>query len=477
MPLFSFFSRKNDKKNAPAAPEARRKNAAQPASPLQKAFGEIVGPENVHASPAQLAVYAPRGGVEVAVAPANGEELARCLEFSHGEGFPLQVRGAGTARPVLGDEMDDPASDRRPAVLISLGRMRRIRTEQKCDRTLFAEAGAAAEDVSAAAAKLGLFYPPCPGTGQSSLGGSLALNSGGPNALKYGHARSYVRSLEIFTASGQRMTVRAGRHDAEFYGHGLQLAPLLCGSGARLAIIGRAELALLPRPEEDITLHAVFDDIYGCADAARAVMESSLAPCALEIMDAASAACVFAPGLSPNEAAGRPCVLLRLDGSAAEVSASLGQTQKILPTARRLDPAEAEKAWRGRASLAAALGRNGQAMRFVHIESPLSRLSSLLDGVAEVCGEQGVRAAIFGHAGRPRLHVALYGIEGDEQMEARVRTCEKQLFTLELVLRKAMSSESEMDETRGQWLAARKDSPEQGLLNGIRNLFDPQHRL
>ncbi len=70
--------------------------------------------------------------------------------------------------------------------------------------TLTAEAGATTLSIAEAAEKVGLFYPPDPGSMKiSTIGGNVAENSGGLRGLKYGVTRDYVMGLEIVLPTGE----------------------------------------------------------------------------------------------------------------------------------------------------------------------------------------------------------------------------------------------------------------------------------
>lgn len=65
-----------------------------------------------------------------------------------------------------------------------------------------------------AVAKQGLWYPPDPGSWESStIGGNVATNAGGMCCVKYGVTIEYVLGLEVVLASGE--VLRTGRRTAK----------------------------------------------------------------------------------------------------------------------------------------------------------------------------------------------------------------------------------------------------------------------
>ena len=74
--------------------------------------------------------------------------------------------------------------------------------------------GVVNDELRAAAAEHGLWYPPDPASAPwSTIGGNVATNAGGLCCVKYGVTRDYVLALEVVTASGE--VVRVGRRTAK----------------------------------------------------------------------------------------------------------------------------------------------------------------------------------------------------------------------------------------------------------------------
>ena len=74
--------------------------------------------------------------------------------------------------------------------------------------------GVITEKFQIEAEKQKLFYPPDPASrADSSIGGNIATNAGGPRCLKYGVTRDYVLGLEVVLADGT--IARVGGADAQ----------------------------------------------------------------------------------------------------------------------------------------------------------------------------------------------------------------------------------------------------------------------
>lgn len=129
--------------------------------------------------------------------PKTTEEVVKIVRFAAEHKMPLISRGSGTGLsggsvPVEG------------GLILCLAKMDRILEVDEQNLNILAEAGAITLHIAEAAAKVGLFYPPDPGSMKiSTIGGNVAENSGGLRGLKYGVTRDYVMGLEVVLASGE----------------------------------------------------------------------------------------------------------------------------------------------------------------------------------------------------------------------------------------------------------------------------------
>src|SRR6201986_3831503 len=95
--------------------------------------------------------------------------------------------------------------------------------------------GVVNDDLRAACAEQGMWYPPDPASSPwSTIGGNVATNAGGVCCVKYGVTRDYVLGLEVVTGTGE--LVRLGRRTAKGVA-GYDLTALLVGSEGTLGVI------------------------------------------------------------------------------------------------------------------------------------------------------------------------------------------------------------------------------------------------
>src|SRR3984893_18600351 len=110
--------------------------------------------------------------------------------------IPVTARGAGYG--YVGGCV--PAKG---GIALSLARMNRIKEIAAADGVAVVEPGVVTGDLQREVKNCRLFYPPDPASlKNSSIGGNIATNAGGPRCLKYGVTRHYVLGLEVVLADG-----------------------------------------------------------------------------------------------------------------------------------------------------------------------------------------------------------------------------------------------------------------------------------
>ena len=104
--------------------------------------------------------------------------------------IPVVPRGAGTGLSGGANAVDG-------CLVLDLSRMDRVLEIDGDDMVAVVEPGVVNDDLKAAVAEHGLWYPPDPASAPwSTIGGNVATNAGGLCCLKYGVTREYVLGLE-----------------------------------------------------------------------------------------------------------------------------------------------------------------------------------------------------------------------------------------------------------------------------------------
>jgi FAD/FMN-containing dehydrogenase len=136
-------------------------------------------------------------------------------------------------------------------VLLSLGRMNKIRGLEKDGHAMTAESGVILAEAHRAADEQDLMFPlSLASEGSCTIGGNISTNAGGVNVLRYGMMRELVLGLEVVLADGRVLDLlRTLRKDNTGY----DLKQLFIGAEGTLGIVTAATLKLFPKPRSRST--------------------------------------------------------------------------------------------------------------------------------------------------------------------------------------------------------------------------------
>ena len=381
---------------------------------------EICGAGHVITEPLELRTYECDGLTShrcvpaLAVLPATSAEVASVVRACAAAGVPFVARGSGTG-------LSGGALPRSDGVLIVMSRMRSVIEIDPVSRRAVVEPGVTNLAVSKAAAPFGLFYAPDPSSQVvCSVGGNVAENSGGAHCLKYGFTVHHVTGLEIVTPSGEL----AWLGDGTGVTTGYDLLGAFTGSEGTLGIVTKIVVKLMPVPEVVHTLLAAYGSTSEGGRAVSDIIAAGIMPAAIEMMDALSIEAAEAAVHCDYPAGAGAVLIVELDGPAAEVEAELATVRALCEKAGATelraadDPVERALIWAGRKSAFAAVGRISPAYIVQDGVVPRTSLGAVLDRIAWLSAEAGIRVANVFHAGDGNLHpLVLYddAVPGQEQ--------------------------------------------------------------
>jgi glycolate oxidase len=365
------------------------------------------------------AEWAAYGRASAVVRPRTTAEVAAVVRACARHGRPLVPRGAGTGLSGGANAVDG-------CVVLSTERMREIVEIDEAERLAVVQPGVVNDDLRAAAAERGLWYPPDPASSPwSTIGGNVATNAGGLCCVKYGVTRDYVLALEVVTAAGE--VVRVGRRTAKGVA-GYDLAGLMVGSEGTLGVITEVTVRLRPlRTGSPRTVVGFFDTLAAAGDAVSRVTARGLQPSAFELIDRVCLHAVNAwkhAGL-PEDAAVLLLAQTDLPEPAAEQEATAIHAEFEAAGAREAvfstDATEAEALFDARRLAYPALEQRGDAMLTEDVCLPRGRLAEMLARVEEIAARHDVLIANIAHAGDGNLHPLLITPHGDEAAKARAQ--------------------------------------------------------
>lgn len=454
---------------------------------FEAALLRVVGEQGLVRDEAGLARYNTppwgehRGGARLVVRPATTVQVAACVRLCAERRIGIVPQGGGTG--FVGGQL--AAGDGSEIVLV-MERMRVVRGMDAASRCVVVDAGMAVAGVRAQAQRHGLTFPLTFGADASAqVGGALATNAGGMNALRYGVARDLCLGLEVVLPSGEILdqlgTVRKDNT-------GYDLKQLFIGSEGTLGIITGAVLRLVPQPA------AVACALIGLTDVRAAVtLVGRLSECSdqrlslfeLMLHDAVALALQWVPDCRIPFASVPPAMaLVELEGSDgaelhAVLEAALAQAiHEGLVTDAAVASSETQRARfrRLREALPEANGRAGWITSH-DICLPVGRvpdyLAQLQTSMADL--SDGYRTIVFGHLGDGNLHVTLVRSEPGPRHDdpALIEVLSETVLRHTLELGGSVSAEHGIGLEKVALLQCTESRVALALMRGIKDLLDP----
>ncbi len=413
------------------------------------------------------------GMADALVQPASTEEVAAVMAWCYEHGVPLVPRGGGTG--LAGGAV--PAG----GVVLSLDRMNRVRSIDPELWRMEVEAGVSTATVHRIALENGLLFPPDPGASeQSTIGGNLATNAGGPHAFKYGVTGSWVTGIEAVVPPGN--VLRSGgpvRKDVA----GLDLTNLLIGSEGTLGIITSAWLKLTPAPESRGVVVAFYPDVAAGCSVISMILGSGIQPTALEFFDRGALASSIGsfPFDSPPTAGF--AVLAEADGSPDEVSRVVDDLETALlegavgKVAKITDRGDVSSvwSWRDGVSIAVTAQRGGKVSEDIVV--PGEKLAAAIEETVRIGQRHGLEACSWGHAGDGNLHSTfLVDLDDPDQM-ARASKAAAEIFDMAIRLGGSISGEHGIGSLKTAYVEEALGTTAARVQSEIKRVFDPQNLL
>ncbi|HMH93511.1 MAG TPA: FAD-binding protein [Streptosporangiaceae bacterium] len=243
----------------------------------------VTDPDVLGALSHDEAEWAPAGTAGAAVRARSEAEVQHVVRTCAELGAAIVARGAGTG-------LSGGANAVAGGVILDLSPMNRVLEIDRDNLLAVVQPGAVNDDVKAAVAEHGLWYPPDQASAPwSTIGGNVATNAGGLCCLKYGVTRDYVLGLRAVVggpvAYGE--AVRLGRRTTKGVA-GLDLVGLFVGSEGTLGVVTEVTLRLRPAlAGTPRTVVAAFGDLVSAGRAVAQITRRGLTPAVLELLDRA----------------------------------------------------------------------------------------------------------------------------------------------------------------------------------------------
>lgn len=410
------------------------------------------------------------GRAEAVVFPNDTEQVAEVMAWCYRHGVPITTRGGGTG--LAGGAVPDGG------VVVSLERLNRIRSIEPELWRMEAEAGVVTGTIHRVALENGLLFPPDPGASeQSTIGGNIATNAGGPHAFRYGVTGAWVTGIEAVVPPGE--ILRSGGPLRKNVA-GLDLADLMIGSEGVLGIVTAAHLRLVPAPEERGVVVGFYPDAPSGCDAITMIMGSGIQPTALEFLDrvALQSSLGTFPSETPEQAGF--AVIAEADGTPEEVSRVVAELDEAMSAGALAPPVKVTDrieirdfwTWRDGVSLAVAAQRGGKISEDVVV--PVEALSAAVEGTVAIGQRHDLPACSWGHGGDGNLHSCFLVDLTDQDQLSRGRQAASEVFEMAMELGGSISGEHGIGSLKTAHVEAALGPVAVRLQEEIKQIFDPQ---
>ncbi|MEK9524669.1 FAD-binding oxidoreductase [Streptomyces venezuelae] len=433
------------------------------------------------------------------VAPRDADDLAAVLEVCRAHGAtPVVARGAGTS---IGGQATGTG------VVLDLTRhMGGIVSLDPETRTAVVGPGLVLDRLRAAARPHGLTFGPDPSThSRCTLGGMIGNNACGAHSVAWGTTADNVRSLDVMTYRGAKLTLgpdgrgapaglldlvdrdlallRTGYPtglprrisgyalDALLPERGVDVARSFCGSEGTLGVVTRATVRLVPLPAAPVLVVLGYADEGAAADAAAGLLP--FGPLTVEGM--AADLVRGAAGL-PRGAAWLFC---EVDGEGA--ARRLVRAADAIDSVVVSDPAGQRALWRIREDAAGTATRTpggGEAWPgWEDCAVPPARLGAYLREFRALLAGFGLRGVPYGHFGDGCVHVRIDFDLWTERGVRDFRRFSEEVADLVVAHGGSLSGEHGDGQARAELLPRMYGEELVALFGAVKDVWDPDGGL
>lgn len=415
------------------------------------------------------AEWAPYGTPLAVVRPQNTEEVRDVVRHCLAHRIPLVPRGAGTG-------LSGGANAVNGAIVLSFEDMNRIVRIDRAERLAVVQPGVVNDDLRAAGAEHGLWYPPDPASSPwSTIGGNVATNAGGMYCVKYGVTRDYVLGLEVVNGLGE--VVSLGRRTAKGVA-GYDLAGLMVGSEGTLGVITEITVRLRPARPQERTVAGYFSSVVAAGEAVSAVTASGVIPSALELVDRHCLAAVDAWKKMGLTADADVVLLGRVDTPGAEGDAEAELVRECFERAGATwaavstDQQEADALFQARRLAYPALERLGPVLT-EDVCVPRTAVPEMLARIEKTAARHDILVASIAHAGDGNLHPLIITTPGDEAARARAQLAFEDILDDAIALGGTVTGEHGVGLLKMRGMNKELGSAVLGMHHAVKAALDP----
>lgn len=421
------------------------------------------------------------GAALAVVQPSSTAEVSRLLAWCNDSGIGVVPQGGNTG--YCGGATPQAHGGE---IVLSMGRMNRIRSVDAANFSLVAEAGCTLAAVQAAAEGVDRLFPLSLGSeGSCQIGGNLATNAGGTTVLRYGMMRDLTLGIEVVLADGN---VISGLSPLRKDNTGYDLKSLLIGSEGTLGVITAACLKLFPKPRSTATAWISVPDPEAAISVLGRLRDGSsdrVASCELLPRSALDLVLEHVQGTRDPGVAPAPWYLLveltssgtdDLDTLLEQLLADAVEHDAAVDAALARSGDQRQDFWRLRESVPEAQRRAGGSLKH-DISVAVAAVPELIERGARIAAElvpEGFLVA-YGHIGDGNLHFNVNQRPGADPAAFRSREPDLQRAIHDLVasMGGSFSAEHGIGQLKVGELERYAQPTELAAMRGIKLALDP----
>ncbi|HQF42489.1 MAG TPA: FAD-linked oxidase C-terminal domain-containing protein [Ignavibacteriaceae bacterium] len=440
----------------------------------------IVGTQNFLDSKEDKLVYSYDGTPvfrhlpEAVLFPENSDQISEILRLANQNQFNVVPRGAGTGLSGGSIPVDN-------SVVIVMTKWNRILEIDSSNLTAWVEPGVVTGIFQKEVEKIGLFYPPDPGSlTVCTLGGNVATNAGGLRGLKYGVTKNYILGVEMILPNGELLK-SGGKNMKDAAGYNLK--DFIIGSEGTLGIITKVLVKLIPKPSNSITLLIIFNKLVDAGKTVSDIIASHIVPSMMEFLDNTTINCVedYAHIGLPRKS--EAILLVEVDGRSSEVQEDAEIIRKIAIKNNAValkgasDEAEANNLKTARRSAFSALARKMPTTILEDATVPRSELPVMIEKVTKAAKMFDVMIGNFGHAGDGNLHPTCLTDERDSKALDKAHKAFEYIFNEAIKLGGTITGEHGTGLSKKQFLESVAGPAGVDMMKKIKCAIDPNNIL
>lgn len=412
---------------------------------------------------------------QVIVKPADTHSVAKLLEFANKKRIPLTPRGGGTGVsggcvPIYG------------GILLSLERMNRILEIDRDNFVAVVEPGVTLSDLHNEVEKQGLYYPLYLGEMNATIGGNVATNAGGMNAVKYGVTRHNTLGLEAVLPNGE--IIESGGKFVKC-STGYDLTQLIVGSEGTLAVVTKIILKLTTKPAKREVLFVPFTNLQNAVDTVPEILRLKKRPIGIEFMERSIVELVekYLGREMPYHQYEAFLMIIMEGESEEEIYEYFAEVEEICRQHRAVATMVpgSERAKRrlleAREKFYHAIKRCAP-FELVDVVVPRREITKFVGKVKEISKEHGIPIIVYGHAGDGNVHLhPICADISETEWDRKLPHLMSSIYRAGVSLGGAISGEHGIGFAKKAYLPIQMDHTHLNIMKGIKRSFDPHNIL